>query len=77
MYIYIILLIVSLYFEMIEQTIFYTNYCTKMYFKPGYFKRCFKQYFKVSQISSPLANFISERGRGYKTTPASSILCFS
>ena len=50
------------------------NYCTKIYFKTGHFKRC-----SLSQISSssPLANSMPERGRGYKTTPASSIVCFS
>ena len=44
-----------------------------MYFKglkSGHFKRC-----SLSQISSLLSNFTPERGRGCKTTLASSISC--
>ena len=43
-----------------------------MYFKRDNFKQC-----SLSQISSSLENSMPERGRGYKTTPANSILCSS
>ena len=46
-----------------------------MYFKTGHFKRCSLS--QISSSSSSLADSMPERGRGNKSTPASSILCFS